>query len=245
MPAQGDTSCLRVLQGVYASFVLAAAILAGQSAGAQAKTCWPYGTVIATAGVAVKKEHSQEVCPHQLAGEGARDRYPGQRLHELGSRREPRLQLPEETRHLALQRGGNTLPALSLRSAAIARNENRRAAGSGSGDLNASRFSACAPLLVLAARHAGDGAGLGTLLLVLGPGEGLARRGLDQGGILFAVLIVVVVVIVARAPLPLGLGSAGKYSKASLRSAPSPVTSTSRCRRARACRTAARRPAAS
>ena len=38
----------------YASFVLAAAIFAGQSAGAQAKTCWPFGTIIATAGIAGK-----------------------------------------------------------------------------------------------------------------------------------------------------------------------------------------------
>jgi hypothetical protein len=36
------------------SLLLAAAILVGPTAGAQAKTCWPYGTVIATAGIAVK-----------------------------------------------------------------------------------------------------------------------------------------------------------------------------------------------
>jgi hypothetical protein len=39
---------------------LAAAILAGQSAGAQAKTCWPYGTVIATAGIAIKKDTARK-----------------------------------------------------------------------------------------------------------------------------------------------------------------------------------------
>ena len=45
---------------IYASFVLAAAILAGQSAGAQAKTCWPHGTVIATAGIAIKKDTARK-----------------------------------------------------------------------------------------------------------------------------------------------------------------------------------------
>lgn len=45
---------------IYASFALAAAILAGQSAGAQAKTCWPYGTVIATAGIAIKKDTARK-----------------------------------------------------------------------------------------------------------------------------------------------------------------------------------------
>ena len=45
---------------VYASFVLATAILVGPTASAQAKTCWPYGTVIATAGVAVKQSTSKK-----------------------------------------------------------------------------------------------------------------------------------------------------------------------------------------
>jgi hypothetical protein len=40
---------------VCGSLLLAAAMLVGPTAGAQAKTCWPYGTVIATAGIAVKQ----------------------------------------------------------------------------------------------------------------------------------------------------------------------------------------------
>jgi hypothetical protein len=42
------------------SFVLAAAVLIGPTAGAQAKTCWPYGTIIATAGIAVKNSTAKK-----------------------------------------------------------------------------------------------------------------------------------------------------------------------------------------
>ena len=44
----------------FGSLVLAAAILVGPTAGAQAKTCWPYGTVIATAGIAVKNSTAKK-----------------------------------------------------------------------------------------------------------------------------------------------------------------------------------------
>jgi hypothetical protein len=167
MPAQGDTSCLHVLQGFM------------RACSRRRHSCRPERRCPGQDMLALRHSHcdrrhrhqeghSQEVCPHQLAGQSARDRYPGKLLHELGSRREPRLQLPEETRHLALQRGGNTLPALRLRSVG---SPERKTAGPlpRPGDLNASRFTR-APLIVFAARNAGHGAGLGTILLFLGAG---------------------------------------------------------------------------
>src|SRR5262245_22521107 len=57
--------------------------------------------------------------------------------------------------------------------------------------------------VVLAAGDAGDGTGLWPFLLLLGRGQGLARRGLDQGRPL--ALLILVVVLVAG-PLGLWLG---------------------------------------
>src|SRR6185295_855829 len=61
-------------------------------------------------------------------------------------------------------------------------------------------------LHVLAPWDAGDGAGLGALLLLLRRGESLAGGGLDQGGA-FGLLVLVVVILVAGVPgLVLGVG---------------------------------------
>src|SRR5262245_25761293 len=36
------------------------ALLAGTSASAEAKTCWPFGTIIATAGIAIKQDTAKK-----------------------------------------------------------------------------------------------------------------------------------------------------------------------------------------
>jgi hypothetical protein len=54
-PANGEVAMPGCPRKFCESLLLAAAILVGPTAGAQAKTCWPYGTVIATAGIAVKQ----------------------------------------------------------------------------------------------------------------------------------------------------------------------------------------------
>ena len=38
----------------------ATALLAGMSASAEAKTCWPFGTIIATAGIAIKNDTAKK-----------------------------------------------------------------------------------------------------------------------------------------------------------------------------------------
>ena len=47
-------------RGICAGVALAATMVVASAPGAQAKTCWPYGTVIATAGIAIKNSTAKK-----------------------------------------------------------------------------------------------------------------------------------------------------------------------------------------
>lgn len=60
------------------------AMIALGTSSAHAKTCWPYGTITATAGIAVKNTTAKKIQQDQLARQGARCCDGGHGIHRLG-----------------------------------------------------------------------------------------------------------------------------------------------------------------